>query len=526
MRDDDDDDLADDDDLESKPLPALFRAVLRYRKLLGAAALLWFAVVVAGGIVLSQLDARNGLHVFGPDVWVAGESASMRVALREIQFNRFEALGAVDVAFLSPQEAAALELDPTGKLPDAQPLITRAGPFVQGEVRPPNRAGQYSLVLTTRTPEMVLSATIGVTVRPEPPPLELPPRTKRRPPSRPDTGPVTLDIHPTAHVLPGGGLPSTLTLRTTLAGSVPQSATVELTMKEGRTAVPVPTRVTTNHHGLAQLRVEALHPSFWFELSAGESRSMRRFSYTPTQFALQVPKPVVEPGRPFTVRVFALHREGHAFLDLWHGDRWRRTWPVKLVAGSGEVSVTVPDLGADPTLVWLQAYRTAYLPQKARGGQHLLVTRDDPTGAVRWLAGKLESAGVDTAYARQMRGRADADPTLAHHLLGRTDRPDRDPPLLADSSVTARQTVNALKLKWQRRFIGALVFSGVALFGVLAFLVAYNTRDVSRRWALAGGADDGEQGTRKRALLDASYIFFVLAAFLLGMIQLLLTIRW
>lgn len=515
-----------DDDLEPTPPPFLVAALIRYWKLIAAAAVIWFAVVVGGGIFLSQLDARNGLHVFGPDVWVAGEDAVLRVALRELQFNRFEPLGPVDVAFLTPQEADDLELEAGRDLPGLQTLQTHSGPFVQGAVTPPSRAGQYKLILQARAGSVRLTAKMGVNVRATAEAVELPPRQKRRPPSRPDTGPLKLEIGPTAHVMAGGGLPSTLTLRATDAHGVPMQAAVDVTMKEGKSAVPLPTHVVTNHHGLATLRVEAMHPSFWFELVSGESTAMRRLSYTPTQFAVQVAKPVVEPGERFDVRVFSLHRGGHAFLDLWHGERWRATWPINLQAGTATVQVVMPDLGASPTLVWLQAYRTAYLPQKARGGQHLLVSSGDPVNAVRWLAGKLEDAGIDTEYARQMKGRADTHPDLAFHLLGRTDRPDRDPSLLADSSVTAHQTVDALKLKWQRRFVGALVLSGVVLFGVLGFLVAFNTRDVQRRWAEAGGADDGEQGTRKRALLDAGYIFLVLAAFLLGMIQMLLTIHW
>jgi len=515
-----------EDDLEPRPPHPLVAALYRYRRLIGTAAVLWFSVVIAGGIVLSQLDARNGLHVFGPETWVAGEPAVVRVALREIQFPRFEPLGPVDVAFLTPRQVADLDLDANTRLPDAQTLITHAGPFVQGNVRPPARAGQYKLVLATRTPEALLTATIGITVQATPTPIELPPPRKKRPPSRPDVGPLKLDIGPTSHVLAGGGLPSTLTLRSTDQSGAPVSTAVTLALKEGRSSIALPARVVTNHHGLATLPVEAMHPTFWFELSAGESSAMRRFSYTPTQFALRVPRPVVRPGEPFTVRVDSLHRRGHAFLDLWHGDRWRKSWPLRLDAGHAEATITIPDLGADPTLVWLQAYRTAYLPQKARGGQHVVLTRGDATAAVHWLAQKLEAAGVDTEYARQMKGRADAHPDLGFFLLGRTDRPERDPPLLADSSVTARQTVNALKLKWQRRFVWALVGTGVALFGVLGFLVAYNTRDVQRRWAEAGGADEGEQGTRRRALLDAGYIFLVLAAFLLGMIQILLAIHW
>ncbi len=509
--------LAPEEDEDAPRQPALFAAFARYKRVIVPAAAVWFVGVVAGGIFLSQLDARNGLHVFGPERFVAGEPAVLRVALKELQFQRFEDLGVVEVSFTGP----------SGEATEPQLLSAHAGPFVQGAVLAPVRAGAYELVLATNTPQARLSATMDIHVSPKAEPVPLPPAPKKRPPSRDDVGPLKLDIGPTSHVLPGGGLPSSLTVHVTDAAGAPVSTEVELTMKDGRSAVPVPTKVFTDRHGLATVRVEAMHPTFWFELASGESRAMRRFSYTPTQFALTLPKSVVKPGERMQATVYSLHREGHAFLDLWHGDRWLQTWPVELSAGSGNVEITFPETASeDPAVMWLQAYRTAYLPQKARGGRHVLVTAGDAGAAARWLAGRLAEHGVEPAAMRALAQRADASPTLGTWLLGRTERPDRDPPLLADSSVTARQTVDTMKSQWQRRFVIALLASALLLFGILAWLVAYNYRDVSRRWAAAGGDVDGELGTRRRVLVDAGYIFLVLAVFLLGMIQLLLTIRW
>ncbi len=502
------------------PAPVAFHPIIaalaRHRRLAGAAALLWFGIMVGGGIVLSQLDARNGLHVFGPKRWVAGERTVLRVALRQIRFQRFEPLGPVDVTFVGPH----------GVQGPRQTLTGRGGPFVQGTLEAPSRAGAYILELSTLTPDALLTASIGVHVDPAAEPVALPPSRKPQRPSQPDKGPLKLEIGPTDHVLPGGALAANLTVRATDANGVPVSVPVELALKEGRSAVPIPKLVVTNHHGLATFPVAAMHPTFWFELTSGESRARRRLRYTPTQFALTAPKPLVAPREEIEVRVHALHRSGPAFLDAWHGDRWLATWPVTLSGGTARVRITIPELPEDPAFLWLQVYRTAYLPQQARGGQHLLVTRGDPANAVRWLAGRVERAGVAADYARQIGPRADAHPDLVSYLLGLTERPDGDPPLLADSSVTARQTVNKLKATWQTRFVVALVLSGLLLFVVLGGLVLYNYRDVRRRWVEAGGDVDGDSGTRRRVLVDAGYMFIVLALFLLGMIQVLLSIRW
>ena len=64
------------------------------------------------------------------------------------------------------------------------------------------------------------------------------------------------------------------------------------------------------------------------------------------------------------------------------------------------------------------------------------------------------------------------------------------------------------------------------MFIILGMLLYSNQREVERGWALAGGADDGSPGTRRRLALQASYLFLLLAVFVLGMIQLVLSIHW
>jgi len=60
----------------------------------------------------------------------------------------------------------------------------------------------------------------------------------------------------------------------------------------------------------------------------------------------------------------------------------------------------------------------------------------------------------------------------------------------------------------------------------LGILIYQHNRDVNEAWSLAGGDVDGEQGSRKRALLDASYLLIILGLFLFAMIQLMLSIHW
>lgn len=507
-----------DDTLDDAPLAprrGLAGALHRHRRLLGLAGLLWFGLLVGGGIFLSQLDARLGLHVFGPQAWVAGEPAVLRVGLLDLQFHNFQPLGPVQVRFLTAE----------GDATDSQTIDAPAGTFVQGAVQLPARAGGYTVELTTESEKGPLIAQLGATLAPPGPAPALPPPPKGRTPPVDDRGPLKLDLSPTDHVM-AGGLPSLLTVRATDAAGGPVQAPITLAMKEGKAQNPLPAQVHTDHHGLATFGIEPLHPRFWFDLTAGDSAAARQVRHTPTQFVLAVGAPLVAPGTALPFRVQSLHREGPVFVDLWHGDRWLATTAVNLDEHVAEGRLTIPEVGADPALVWVQAYKAAYLPQEARGGRHLIVTRGDPAAAARWLAGRLADLGLDAEYMRHQATHADADPTLLRYLLGRTERPSRDPALVADSGATAKQTVNVMKSTWQRRFVMALLASGVLLFAVLGGLVLYNYRDVQKRWHDAGGDEEGEAGNRKRVLLDAGYIFAILAAFLLAMVQLMLSIRW
>ncbi|MBU1432345.1 hypothetical protein KKF91_17540, partial [Myxococcota bacterium] len=250
----------------------------------------------------------------------------------------------------------------------------------------------------------------------------------------------------------------------------------------------------------------------------------RRISHTPTQFALTTSRLIVAPGDTLALRVQSIHRQGGVFIDAWHGARWLATSALTLAEGSGVARLTVPDPGQDPALLWVQAYQTTYLPGRSRGGQYVLVSRKSPLEALDWLRAMLIK-DPQAPPSLDALPRSD-DPLLVEYLLGRIERPQRDPPLLADSGVSAKQTVALLKSTWQRRFAVGLLSSGAVLLLGLFFLVYYNTRQVTQGWAAAGGDEEGDKGTRKHALLDAAYILIILALFLFGLVQLLLSIHW
>lgn len=498
---------------EAPDKPGLIGALYRHRRLLSGIAVVWFAGMTVGGIFLSQLDARLGLHVFGPEAWVGGAPSVLRVTLRELQFNRFEPLSSLSVRFV----------DGTGAVVDEAVLTEVVGPFVQGVVTPP-RAGDWQLALVAHTPDGEVHAQAGIHAADGPAPAVFPAPPKPPTPLKPDQGPVSLDVVPTDQVL-AGGVPGRLTVRARLHDGTPASVPVDVSLTEGQSGVALPTRVTTDHNGLAQFSVLPMHPTFWFELGTEDSHATRRLRPVPAQFALHPATSIARPGDTVPFELFSLHRNGPAFLDLWDGPRWIDSQGVELAEGRAAGAIVVPPIATDPALLWVQAYRTAYLPNEARGGRYLLVSNQPAEQAGAWLRDQLVGAGYpDAPYLQRLTdlGR----PDVVRDLLGRLPRPDQNPPLLADSSVTVRQQTASLKQTWQRRFVVAIVASSILMFIGLAWLLWQNDRQVRRDWHAAGGDEEGDVGTRAHLRRDFGYIFLVLALFLFGMIQLLLSIRW
>lgn len=568
----------------------LLATLHRYRRVIGFIFAVWIAVVLAGGILISALDARTGLHVFGPRQWVAGEPGVLRVGLRDLEFTRYEAIAAVEARFL-PRPAGEVAdwppLTPEEQASTAQQLDQHAGDFVQGTVVPPT-PGTWRVNLTALSERGPITVDLLVDVLPANTP-PAPPRAQRHEaPPLFDRGPLKIDLFPTDHALPGD-LPTELTVRVTEADGTPRSVPVSLHLREGRSATTLPARVHTDHFGLARVHFKAQAPRIWVDIEAPappetpeiidapgastdggvpevpwsipadppaapgsvpgseapavvahvpaappsappdpwHTRAARRIKRTPTQHMITVPDEPLRPGATVPVAVALLHRKAERiFVDAWVGDRWVATTTLAVEAGAGEGSITLPEHLPDPALVWIQAYGGAYLPQQARGGRYVVVGTADPLELVRFAARTYAAAGIEPGWSNAVANDPQLDVQVLRPLLGRADRPDGDPPLLANSTDSVRQTVATLKRTWQRRLVMALLGTGVAMFGLLGWVVRQNGRQVRAGWAAAGGDDEGVAGTRTGMLREALPIFVILALFLSGLVLVLHQIRW
>lgn len=548
--------VLEESDEPEAPRPGLVGVLTRHRRLLTVVAVIWFGGLMVGGLFLSQLDARLGLNLFGPQVWVAGEPAVVRVALRELRFDRLQPLGAAEAWWVGP----AGEVGPIA-------LSERAGDLVQGQVTPP-AAGAWTLRVVAVVDGVALQLEAPVVVSAQAPAWVLAPPPKKGPPMRPDRGAVALEIQPTEHVI-AANFPGRLTIRAMDAQGAPVAGVpVRLVLREGQTALPLPEQVVTGQHGLVEVPVQVQHPIFWLdaEVPAPEAPASvapapvapatvaptsmapeapapeapasvapasapaprgsitRRLKHQPTQFTLVTGTPVAKPGEALAVGLKSLHRTGPVFVDVWQGPRWRGTAVAELANGEARFMLPLPEVGEDPALLWVQAYRSPYLPGTSRGGAYILATKGPAEAAVRHFAGALAAAGHDVAFTRHQATHADGDPVLARYLLSLPPRPEADPPLLTDTSESARQAVASIKGAWQRRFVVGLLISGVLMFAGMLWLLRRNARDVQRRWTEAGGDEQAARGTR--VFREGIFLFLILAAFLGALIQLVLVIRW
>ncbi|MCA9526924.1 MAG: hypothetical protein KC549_11590, partial [Myxococcales bacterium] len=308
---------------------------------------------------------------FGPKTWVAGEPAVIRVALRELRFDRLQDL----------RRATARLVDAEGVEAGPFELREAAGTMVQGTVRVPH-AGAWTLTVEVEVEDAGLSIEVPITALPTAPGVALPAAAKSPPPPKADAGPVKLDVTPPNQVL-SGNLAGSLMIRAMDEHGTPVEAPIRLTLKEGKSLRDLPAEVQTGPHGLHALAVQPMHPIFWLDLDTTESFATRRLKHASTQFVLVTGKPVVQPGERLAVGVRSLHQAGPVFADVWLGDRWIASTAATLADGEARFFLPLPaetfdpgrELNLDLNLAWprlegrSRGARTARLRIEPRDGE-------------------------------------------------------------------------------------------------------------------------------------------------------------
>ena len=291
--------MSSDDRVESDDgRRGLIGFIKRHRKVLFFATLVWLVLLMGMGITLSTMEVSRGLHVFGSQHWVAGEERVIRVALKNLERGGTLALRNVEAHFV----------DAEGQASPAQNVSSSVGPFIQGGVLAPRRAGTYSLILKAEDSKQTLIAETTIEIRARMDPIAFPLAPTKPLRKEQDVGPVDLHVFPIDSIMPGA-LPGQLVF---FSGTPTQ--TIDVIVKHGVSRPPIPEQITTDARGLATIDIRPDRPWFEFALVTGESRAERTIKQTPTQFILETEHPIVKPGpMPFSLQ--SLHRNGPVFVD-------------------------------------------------------------------------------------------------------------------------------------------------------------------------------------------------------------------
>ena len=290
--------------LPSTEADGLLGVVVRYKRALFFGGLTWFGFVLAGGLYLSTIDARTGLHVFGSNIWVANQYSALRVSLRDLRLSMNRPLSAVEIRFV----------DQEGRRGPPITLDEATSGFIQGNVLAPSQPGRWTIHFRAEDDGTPLTARLPIDILPRNSTHAFDSLSPRKDRLAGDRGSIDLNIDPLDGAVPSG-LPGTLLLRA-FRGTEPVSTDVAVSLTEGRSRLPLPTIISIPAHGFATIPVHAVHPVFQFRLSSGDSKAERRIRPVPTQFTMELSSSVSSDGVA-ALTVHSLHQTGDIFIDIW-----------------------------------------------------------------------------------------------------------------------------------------------------------------------------------------------------------------
>ena len=96
--------------------------------------MLWIAILLGGGLYLSGIEARVGLHIFGANQWVAGETAVFRIARKDLKLGLQNE--STPVKLIMEHES--------GEVRESFELSDISGSYTQGVIRLPDRPGRWT----------------------------------------------------------------------------------------------------------------------------------------------------------------------------------------------------------------------------------------------------------------------------------------------------------------------------------------------------------------------------------------------
>ena len=481
----------------------------RYKRVLFFGGLTWVGLLLAGGIVLSGVEARNGLNIFGQKEWLAGQYTAFRVSLEDLQFGTRRPLSEVQVRLRHLDKPYS----------NIEFLLTeRVGDYVQGTIPVPKEHGTWQVEFETEDVDTPLFARTEVTVVKGEQPRPVQPITLFKKGER-QQGPTLMNLRP-LH----GELPSELGSKIVVYRSMDTTDVnehIELKVREGASKIPLPSKVSVHENGLRVLDIQSVRPAWTVELSTASSRVETALYPKPHQFEIALPSLVDQSE--IEVSVTSIAKTGPIFFDIWFNGYWLMTQAGTLKDGIHIGRLRLPPHLPQGRPLWLQVYNNTYQPGNNRTGRHILLGDKQDQSVLAALVKTFEIERPATGALVQ---------SLAEHsenaafLLGLLQWPTHDPPLLANSGQTVRQTVNTLKGMWQRRLAYAFIATAIVLLLGILLLLRQNQRDVSDAWNRLSDSAGIEVGTRRRAWLDAGLLMIVVGLFLGGLLAVVNFVSW
>lgn len=397
-----------------------------------------------------------------------------------------------------------------------------------------------------RTPSDALQKAIG-------PPTSRDPDQEERRPALTDEDPssrLAIQIGPADGELVRG-LPDTLWLRVLERRTgQPLRAHLDITLERGLTQAPLPTSLTTDTLGLANLPVHAT-TELTLKVKArpyGPTDPPSSASYTlrlPTvaaQFAVSLPRPFTVAGEPVEGSVSTILTDTPFMTDLFEGPSMIAANAFGSANGSGGFTLPTPENQNPGPLARVQVYQSFFGAGDAWDIAHLLILKDDAPETLRettalllehlhtthpderWdayldLLSPPHSPSVDTA------GRI--APLIAF-ALSRLPRDFQSPQPLLNTREEDRRELEAWKDDLQRDLYYMMIVVLIVGLLIVAYFALVGLRRLRREKALLAEIDlelDGPLTDNSDARLEdlvtlfqAVIVFATIALFGLGII--------
>ncbi len=456
----------------------------RNRKILIAGLVAWIALALFAVLYLTGLQASHSLDLLASSKALAGETLALRVQAQSLKYN--------DAANLSDIHATLI--DQSGVPTQSTTLTGNA--IYQATLEVPREPGTYSLRVEGTLDDgdvIVAVAPLEVVASNALPELNVTPEKSKRYVER--EGSLVVDVAPTDGVLPMG-LTGSLTISLKDSAGNPVSQRVQPAFKRGRSTIPLPELLETDSNGFAHMQLNLVEPVFDLDVKTAEdepSRGVHTIYPVATQFTLHTTSSLWAPGAKFKGILQSLNRTGPIFIDIWAGDFWISTAQTELRDGHASIEIALPQNLPTPQLLWIQAYQSSRLPDTARAGRYLFLGSSND----------LDSFKLPN------------DSQALRATLGQIPQKLRNPPLLYDSSESAKASIDTIRHQGLVIAIWVLSLGALALCVLLIVLVIQNERRVQEAW-FESGADEP---IKQRHI--ASYIATVIGLLLLFIFSIL-----